>query len=298
MAARYRVAAGDGVKLLTISLMMSCNRSCYYCPVKRWLVPLTGNMVNTITNATLLKWLTKYIDPREWIIEFTGGEPGLYPEIEALIPELAVRGYRGMIKTNGTLPIPKSGAFQLIAAWHEGEEFPVYYDQVLIIENPADDWRWKVRYCKKNGIPCQTVEFDRWFEEIKNDRSHCAINKMLAVLHINSGGHLGRCSKKPMGKWQNVHNMSRPDPLNELPLECPRCKNVADVEKFLPFDLRKQLEKDYEAHMEAKADETNRKLAELQTPEAQARAEIDPGYAAERNAKISALRSAVTAQSD
>jgi len=262
------------MKLLTISLMMSCNRACYYCPVKRWLVPLTGNSVNTITNAALLKWLAKYIDPREWIIEITGGEPGLYPEIQTLIPELAARGYRGLVKTNGTLPIPKSEAFQLIAAWHEGEDFPAYYDQVLIIENPADDWRRKVRYCKENGIPYQTVEFDRWFEKIKNDRSHCAINKMLAVQHINSGGHISLCPRKSLGKWRDIFNMSRPEPF-ELLSDCLKCKNIADVEKFLPPDLQKWLERDYEAYMKTKAE-----MEKSQTPEARARAAIDPRYTA------------------
>jgi len=236
------------MKLLTISLMMSCNRACYYCPVKRWLVPMTGNRVNLITNAALIKWLVKYIDPRGWIVEFTGGEPGLYPEIQTLIPELVARGYRGLIKTNGTLPIPKSENFPLITAWHEGEEFPAYYDQIVIIENPKDDWERKVRYCKDNDIPYQTVLFDRWFEGIKEDPSVLALNKMLGFLHINSSGQISECPKKPPEKWHDIFTMSRPAP-SVLQGECVRCKNIADVEKFLPADLRERLEKDYEARI-------------------------------------------------
>jgi len=281
------------VKLLTVSLMMSCNRACYYCPVKRWLVPLEGSRErgrNLITNAALLKWLEKFIDPSEWIIEITGGEPGLYYEIQTLIPELASRGYRGIIKTNGTLPIPKSEAFSLVACWHKGADFPVYYNQIVIIENPSDDWKQKVQYCEDNGIPCQTAQFDRWFEKVIAVTSNNEANKMLSVLHVSSSGKVTRCSKRPSPVEMTIFNMLRPLP-HELPDACPKCKNVYDVEKFLPADLREQLEKDYEAHIQAKtaAAEASRRLTELNSPEALARAEIYPEYAAEREAELAAL---------
>jgi len=284
------------VNLLTVSLISSCNRRCYYCPVKKWLVTperARERNINMITNAALLTYLDKYIDPSEWIIELTGGEPGLYPEIQTLIPKLAARGYLGLVKTNGSLPIPKSDNFQLIVAWHKGTEIPAYYDQILIIQNPADDWERKVRYCADNGIPYQTVQFDRWFEKIPFDTSRNGLNKMLAVLHINSSGRITPCSKRSSTNWLDIFTMSPPEPFAELTAvpACSRCKNVADVEKFLPTDLRKQVEKEYDAFMKAQADveETNRRLAELQTPEAQARAELDPEYAAERRAKLQAL---------
>jgi len=259
------------VKLLTISLMMSCNRACYYCPVKKWLVPMGSpreRVVNRITNEALLKWLDKYISPRDWIIEITGGEPGLYPEIQTLIPELAGRGYRGLIKTNGTLPIPKSGAFQRVAAWHEGTEIPAQYDQILIIKNPKDDWKRKILYCEENGIPYQTVLFDRGYKGKRIDTSRCGVNKMLAVLHVNSFGMITPCSARlnPI-KCQDIFTMFPPIPNNNLVSGCPRCKNVADVEKFLPPDLRERLERDYE----------------------RARVEINPAYATERKEKIATL---------
>jgi len=282
------------MNLLTVSLISSCNRHCFYCPVKRWLIPTEGAQEigrNLITNATLLKWLDKYIDPHEWIIELTGGEPGLYPEIQTLIPELAARGYRGLVKTNGTLPIPKSEVFQLITAWHMGvAEIPAQYDQIVIIENPADNWKRKVNYCKENGIPYQTVQFDRWFEKNLFDTSRNEVNKMLSVLHINSSGKVTPCSKRPSPEEITIFNMVQPLPHGALTSECPRCKNVADVEKFLPADLRERVERDYAAYMKEKSDavELQHRLAELQTPESLARAEIDPEYAAEREKKIAA----------
>jgi len=245
------------MKLLTISLMMSCNRACYYCPVKKWLVPMDSPRergVNRITNSALLKWLDRYIEPNEWIIELTGGEPGLYPEIQTLIPELAARGYRGMIKTNGTLPIPKSSAFQLVTAWHMGTDFPALYDQILIIKNPKDDWEQKVGYCRDKGIPYQTTLFDRRYECKRFNTSHCGKNKMLATLHVSSFGRISPCSAKPNPiKGQGIFDVFPPYPYSNLVSACPRCKNVADVEKFLPPDLRERLERDYEAHVKGAA---------------------------------------------
>lgn len=283
------------MKLLTISLTNSCNRRCYYCPVKRWLVPLEGareKNINVITNAALLKWLDAYIPPDEWIIELTGGEPGLYPEIQTLIPALAARGYRGVIKTNGTLPIPKRENFQLITAWHEGvEQIPEYYDQIAIIKNPNDDWERKVRHCEEKGIPYQTVLFDRKFEGKQFDNTVCSVNKTTATLHVNSSGKITGCSAKPPEKGHDIFNMWPPIPFSGLTAACPRCKNVNDVEKFLLPDLKDLLERDYEEYGKetANAAELDRRLAELNAEEAKARATIDEDYAAEWQAKIAAV---------
>ena len=283
------------MKLLTVSLLNSCNRRCSYCPIKKWLVPPEGAQeknINIITNAALLKWLDTYIAPGEWLIELTGGEPGLYPEIQTLIPELTARGYRGLIKTNGSLPIPKSPSFQLITAWHAGlEKIPQYYDQIVIIKNPADDWERKARYCAENGIPCQTVLFDQRFEGKRIPAAACDLNKMVAVLHINSSGKITGCSAKPPIKEQDIFTMSPPVPFSELTSTCPRCKNINDVEKFLSPDLRTQLAWEYEAYARepAAAAELIRRLTELNSEESQARAEIDAVYAASRKSRITAL---------
>jgi len=171
------------MKLLFINIMQSCNQSCSYCPAKLyplgfrfnpdpsvepdpyWLkeypdMPTAGMPVNAITNKVLLRWLDEYIAPGEWVIELTGGEPGLYPEIDTLIPELDNRGYRGTIKTNGSLPIPKSKGFIRTAAWHKDvKDIPPYYDKILIIKNPYDDWMEKVDYCKERDIPYRLLTF-------------------------------------------------------------------------------------------------------------------------------------------
>jgi MoaA/NifB/PqqE/SkfB family radical SAM enzyme len=197
-----------------------------------------------ITNSALLKWLDAYINPSEWVIELTGGEPGLYPEIGTLIPELAARGFSGVVKTNGSLPIPKSANFQLVAAWHLGEEIPRHYDQIVIIENPDDNWQEKAEYCKENGIAYKTVIFDRQFEGQKTGPLFCKFNKVVNSMHINSSGQITPCASVKATP-QTIFNMS-PPAIKEVAIDCPRCKNMNDVERFLPEDMIKKFANDFD----------------------------------------------------
>ena len=157
-----------------------------------------GTPANAITNEILLNWLDAHIDPNEWLLKITGGEPGLYPEIDTLIPALVQRGYRGLIETNGSLPIPKSEAFIRLAAWHIGKDFPQFYDTVLIIQDNNDNWEQKIAYCKENNIPyvvtmlrgshsSYTIE-ERMAEDAKKERT-----KLDGILMMYSSGGLQLC---------------------------------------------------------------------------------------------------------
>ena len=66
--------------------------------------------------------------------------------------------------------------------------------------------------------------------------------------------------------------------------------------EIVPMTIEERLEsgqitqEDYEQHLTSKnTNELHRRLAELQTPEALAQAEVDENYAAERRAKLAAL---------
>jgi organic radical activating enzyme len=238
--------------------MSSCNYSCEYCPTKQWHKPAdyvfpplykgdagTPQKINKITNETLLKWLDKYLDPDKWLIEITGGEPGLYSEINTLIPALNKRGYHGLIKTNGSLPILKSKNFLLVACWHKGMNFPEYYDVILIIRNPNDDWHKKVEFCKDNKIPYQTTMFDEYYKTRQPvSPDECFENKILNYLHMNSMGQLSGCSRKPCNIERGIFNMSEP-PVFEVIKDCPKCKNINDVVIFLPDEIKEKIEADY-----------------------------------------------------
>lgn len=74
---------------------------------------------NRLNNEIIFRWMKKYTNPYEWFLEISGGEPGLYPKISELIQELCRMGYYGIIRTNGTLPIPKTETFIRLAGWHK-----------------------------------------------------------------------------------------------------------------------------------------------------------------------------------
>jgi len=217
------------MNILTVSLMMACNRDCYYCPTKNWHSDDVG--VNIITAAALFKWVKKYIPPVEWTMEFTGGEPAMHPEITRIITVLSNAGYHGVIKTNGSLFIPKTGNFIRAAAWHEDADFPKHYDQILIIRNPNDDWQAKVDYCKQNNITYKTSIFDEYYltrQPIMSAKQ----NKCDRYCHINSNGQITACNKDPVKEDINIFNMSAPV-FKNVKKECPTCKNISDVEMFV-----------------------------------------------------------------
>ena len=283
------------MKLLHISLMNSCNRACYYCPMRKWLRPLEDAQkkgMNLLTNAALLKWLSAFIRPNDWIIELTGGEPGLYPEIQTLIPALTDRGYHGLIKTNGSLPIPKSKAFQRIAAWHEGvEKIPPYHDQILIINNPHDDQQIKTTYCKQHNVPYQVVLFDRKFEGIQTDYAQYDEHGITTLTHINSSGDIAECPAQPPVQGRNIFNMSPPSMFDKLTSSCRRCKIINDDVRFLPDDLKNRIQREYEIHVKryTNLEEFDRRFAEYNTAESKARAIVDETYAAQRKKEIALL---------
>lgn len=233
------------MNLLTILLTISCNKNCPYCVIEKWKKPLDYIFeeppehykvlegygypmplkANSIENKYLLPWLKRHINPDEWYIELTGGEPGLYKEIDTLIPELNKMGYKGIIRTNGTLPIPKSDNFKLIAAWHDNfDNPPAFYDLLLVMNNNFHEWKKRIHYCKENGIPYASVELNVGQQYICN----ITIDNWA---YINSVGQLTGCPKKPVDESKNIFNMSEPVLLENVK-ECPgNCINVSGFEE-------------------------------------------------------------------
>ena len=220
--------------LLTINIISSCNQHCAYCPIPdKWKVPIGTDRkdVNIINNRDLIHWLKKWADPEKWFIEITGGEPGLYPEINTLLPLLESTGYKGLVKTNGSLPIIKCEAFPRISAWHNNDK-PEYYDIICIIKNPADDWESKAALCEMDKIPYGLVEFDDTpHGENRNKRAPEETRIFKNITHINSSGQITMCSRLKPDEGVTIWN--------SLPIEnvtvrrpCLSCKNVYDVEIF------------------------------------------------------------------
>jgi len=237
------------MKLVSIWLINQCNYNCYYCPAKKWHQPIgfdypNEDVVSRNRNDLLLPYMDRYLDPDEWIVELTGGEPGLYPEMDALIPELDRRGYHGVIKTNGSLPIPKPERLQRIAAWHRGKPIPVYYDTILIIKNPDDDWEDKVEYCEEHEIPHRTCMFNTEYRGRQEGSltDHREL-KIAEVMYVNAFGQISRCWKDPCRDDICIRNMSPPRTMG-LTGSCGKCVNAFAVQTFLPPEAMGMIERD------------------------------------------------------
>ena len=224
------------MKLMTIWLTNKCNFDCYYCVAKGGIEPPGFELpphdpARRINNKDLLAWIKKWLNPKEWVLEFTGGEPGLYPEIDELIPELTSLGYFGAIQTNGSLPIPHSPNFVRTAAWHFDKR-PKFYDTMIIIKIPDGTWAKKEKWCKENGVPYRLTQFNKAFENLQTvmpEPEPCVITH---YGFINAYGQIANCHKEPFNEEKSIRAMS-PPPNFKLADSCPHCGNVKAVEYAL-----------------------------------------------------------------
>lgn len=226
------------MKLITIWLINKCNFNCYYCTARGGIEPTDFNypdesVVARNSNKLLLPWLEKYCPPNEWLLEFTGGEPGLYPEINTLIPELTARGYSGVIQTNGSLFIPKSSSFVRTAAWHENNR-PIHYDSMIIIK--TGNFMEKIKWCKENGVKFRLTNLNESFRKTPSASTDTRNCKITHYAFMNAYGQLANCYKGPF-KTDNCIRLMSPPPVFELAKSpCPKCGNVKAVEYALGLD--------------------------------------------------------------
>ncbi|MCL2627306.1 MAG: hypothetical protein FWD44_01230 [Oscillospiraceae bacterium] len=210
--------------------------------MKQWTYSVEDEK-NRMNNDLIFSWLDKYCPPEEWCIEISGGEPGTYPEIEELVNGLTKRGYYGLIKTNGTLPIPQSDTFKRIAAWHicRGlDKPPEYFDTILIIMNPNDCWEEKKKYCIDHEIPYVEVLF-RDFETGEMPCETPLNNTFIRNWTVMySGGQFSKCYGHENIDEIRIQNMS-PPPQLDIWMVCPACINVKGFEIFLSDEQKQML---------------------------------------------------------
>jgi len=204
------------MNLLQISLTNSCNLSCNYCPIAKW--RNNPNFPNSLTNERLFQLLEK-LNAQEWAVELTGGEPALYPEMDELLGWLQAKGFRGLIKTNGTLPIRKVPSFKIIAAFHNMNKPPKWFEEILLIAH-TPDFQNKIEWCLERGISYKVIERDTYSNPADNKEESDG-----RIMFVNPAGHKSECS----AGTQRI-------PLEEAEMPsrdaCPGCKTFKDFKIF------------------------------------------------------------------
>lgn len=222
------------MNLLQIALTTKCNFKCKTCPMAEYRT--TEHPKYGITNIRLIPYLYKYIDPNKWFIELTGGEPATYEGLEELLLWLTNHQYRGLIKTNGSLPIGKWGHFPRIAAFHDLNNPPKYYDKVLLIQGLETSK--KAQYCREHNIPFEIIGFNKDII----DNVHHNIER---VSFINAVGQVLRCpSCKPnptMGQYGDLTTVDFSKPIDHI--ACQHCKAIIDFWKFIDDDWKAMCDK-------------------------------------------------------
>ena len=212
------------MNFLQISLTNRCNFSCWHCPMGKWRNYDAPRW--PLDNKTLLPWMEKYVLPSEWVVELTGGEPSLYPEIKELMQWLSDSGYRTLIKTNGSGNLEHLPNITIVAAYHRLEEPPQNYDVYLIVDKIEREE--KEAYCKNNGIPYKVIGYEK---ENPDDATHgfglCAF--------VNPAGHQTGCLAIP--PRERVVDGVDYNRITHRPLIaqtcCPHCKAAIDAWRFL-----------------------------------------------------------------
>jgi len=213
------------MNFLQIALTNKCNLRCQHCPMGKWRNSAPPNF--PLNNGELIPFLEKYVRPKEWIIELTGGEPALYEGIEELCGWLSTHSYKVLIKTNGMLPIPSFPNIKRVAAFHQTDCLPKFYDEILIVDKI--DREIKEAYCKTHDIPYKIIGYNKEIiDDIKHEFVMCAF--------INPAGHqIGCAARRPI---ENVkkdgvdYNRITHRPLVSTKC-CERCKAAHDAWIFL-----------------------------------------------------------------
>lgn len=207
--------------LLRISLTTHCNLSCRCCPMKQFRNKQTSKKILNLYNVA--NFINTYI-PKTWYLEFTGGEPALFADIDTLLLGCKVAGFKGLVKTNGLLPIKQCTGFKRVAAFHNLQTPPKYYDVYLIIAG-LPNFAEKVAYCNKQNIPYKVIGKNQAFmEEPKT--------KGWKQLFLTPDGNLKECDNKNSQIITNIFSMEENMKIKPV-APCVICKSVEDFYTFL-----------------------------------------------------------------
>ena len=185
----------------------------------------TDNALYVLTNDRLFPWLRTYVPPDRWIVELTGGEPALYEGIDALCEWLSANGYRTIVKTNGLLPIlPRDNVIR-VAAFHQLNNPPKYFDKVLVIDGVESIEKSEV--CRRQGWDYRTIGFGT---KTTDGASHGF--KLSA--YLDPHGHPVPCKNRPVKYTEPPDKFSMEYTPIKTTLCCKDCKAAIDAWRFIP----------------------------------------------------------------
>lgn len=220
------------MNFLQISLTNKCNFSCWHCPMGKWRNSASPRW--PLCNEILIPWLEKYVEPNKWLIELTGGEPSLYPEIDELLQWLSDHEYRVLVKTNGSGHMPHLRNVKLVAAFHKLDQPPQNFDEILIVDKINREE--KEAYCKKNGITYHVIGYNK---EDPDGANHGF--KQIAFLN-NAGHQVGCAARKVIEDVRSDgidYRRITHRPL--VPMQCcPHCKAAVDAWRFMEEEWKTQ----------------------------------------------------------
>lgn len=210
-----------------IALTTKCNLSCEHCPMAGYRNTDVPKFI--LTNDRLIPWIEKNIKPYKWIIELTGGEPALYNGIDELVEWLNLNGYRGLIKTNGMLPIKESVSFRRIAAFHQLDNPPKYFDEILIIDKLQH--LEKIEVCERNNWPYKVIGYN-------NENPFNESHKFNQCAFMDPHGHPTPCKASGVlwEEWPDHYALEYKSV--SLGRPCGHCKAAIDCWKFMPDEWK------------------------------------------------------------
>lgn len=211
------------VNFLQISLTSHCNLSCWHCPMKEY--RNTGTPEYALTNGRLIPWLSTNVLPSEWVVELTGGEPALYNGIDDLCKWLSDHKYRTLVKTNGLLPIEPRESVIRIAAFHNLDNPPKYFDKVLVIDKI--DREAKEQVCIRNGWDYGVIGYNK--ENFDGARHGFKLSA-----YMDPHGHPVPCKNRPIKftDWPDRYALEYTG--LKTTMCCPDCKAAIDAWRFIP----------------------------------------------------------------
>lgn len=207
--------------LFVISLVNICNFNCDYCCAQQSVFRNQSTCDDFINIDQVINYLDKFIDPKQFMIQITGGEPTLHPDFEKLLTSLINRNYYGSILTNGSNIIPKQNNFVVVTTWHGfwKNEIPKSYDILYLPDIGNEEYMsFKMNFCEKHNIPHAVMNIQKYdytekpsniYNQTKqtyNLRRHRVFNQMITMWHTGELRSCYNCSA--LRSYSNSHNRS------------------------------------------------------------------------------------------